>query len=140
MVEGMASLFTRIIAGELPAQMVFADPLWVGLLDISPASPGHVLLIPRAEAQHLAELPDATLAALGGYLARATSAVKRATGCPGVNVLVNDGAVAGQAVPHAHLHVIPRFAQDGLLTHPRGTPYGPGEAQRWGDALRTAWA
>jgi histidine triad (HIT) family protein len=135
----MPSLFSRIIAGDIPAELVFSEPLWVALLDITPTSPGHVLLVPRAERQHLDELPEAVLATLGGYLARVTTAVKAATGCPAVNVLVNDGAAAGQAIPHAHLHIIPRFPKDGLLTHPHGTPYADGELHRWGEALRKAW-
>lgn len=136
----MPSIFTRIIAGEIPGQFVCKDPLWVALLDISPANPGHLLLVPRHEGQHLAELPAATLAALGGYLVRAIAAVKVATGCPAVNVVVNDGAAAGQAVPHAHVHIIPRFPGDGKLVHPKGGAYGDGELERWAESLRKAWA
>jgi histidine triad (HIT) family protein len=135
----MPSLFTRIIAGEIPGQFVFTDPVWVALLDIAPANPGHVLLIPRAEGQFLGDLPPAVLATLGGRLARLIAAVKRATGCPAVNVIVNDGPAAGQAVPHAHIHVIPRFPGDGKLAHPHGTRYTEGEMERWAVELRKAW-
>ena len=135
----MPSIFTRIIAGEIPGRFVFKDDLWVALLDISPANPGHVLLIPRHEGQYLADLPAAALATLGDRLARLTTTVKAATGCPAVNVVVNDGPAANQAVPHAHLHVIPRFPGDGKLAHPKGTPYGEGELERWAEALKRAW-
>jgi histidine triad (HIT) family protein len=128
----MPSLFTRIIAGEIPGQFVFTDTLWVALLDIAPANPGHVLLVPRAEGQHLGDLPPATLAAMGERLTRLIAAVKRATGCPAVNVIVNDGPAAGQAVPHAHIG-------DGKLTHPHGTKYAEGEMERWAAELRKAW-
>ena len=122
----MASLFTKLIAGEIPAEFVFQDERFVAFLDISPANPGHCLLVPRQEAQYLGQLDAATLAALGPALTRLIAAVKGATGCPAVNVLVNDGPEANQAVPHAHLHVIPRFAGDGKVTHPKGTPYAEG--------------
>ncbi len=135
----MPSIFTRIINGEIPGRFVFRDELWVALLDVSPASPGHVLLIPRHEGQYVADLPAAALATLGDRLARLTTAVKSATGCPAVNVLLNDGPAANQAVPHAHWHVIPRFPGDGRLVHPKGTPYGEGELERWADALARAW-
>lgn len=135
----MPSLFTRIIAGEIPGQFVFTDELWVALLDISPANPGHVLLVPRAEGQFLGDLPSATLAAMGERLTRLIAVVKRVTGCPAVNVIVNDGPAAGQAVPHAHIHVIPRFPGDGKLTHPHGTKYPAGEMERWAAELRKAW-
>ncbi len=135
----MPSLFSRLIAGDLPGEFVFKDRLWVALLDISPANPGHCLLVPTTEAQFLAQLPTETLAALGPALVRLIAAVKGATGCPAVNVLVNDGPEANQAVPHAHVHVIPRHTADGKLHHPKGTPYqGDGlkaMAQRLRDAV-----
>ena len=95
----MPTIFTRIIAGEIPGQFVFKDALWAAMLDIAPAAPGHVLLVPCAEAKHLAELPAPTLAALGDRLARLTAAVKRATGAPAVNVLVNDRSSCQAAGP-----------------------------------------
>ena len=135
----MPSIFTRIIAGDIPGEFIFRDDLWVAILDISPAAPGHALLIPRAEHQYLAQLPTETLATLGDRLARLTATVKAVTGCPAVNVIVNDGPEAGQAVPHAHLHVIPRVANDGRLVHPKGSAYAAGELAAIAAKLRTAW-
>ena len=109
----MPSIFTRILQGGIPGEFVFRSERWFAILDIHPANPGHTLLIPVAEAQYLADLPGATQAELGLHLCRLTAAVKRATGCPAVNVVVNDGPLAGQEVPHAHLHVIPRWENDG---------------------------
>jgi histidine triad (HIT) family protein len=135
----MPSIFSRIIAGEIPGEFVFQDELWVAILDIAPAAPGHALLIPRADTQYLADLPAATLASMGDRVARLTKAVKAATGCPAVNVLVNDGPQAGQAVPHAHLHVIPRYADDKLVAHPKGKPYAAGELAAMAARLRAGW-
>ncbi|HYE05397.1 MAG TPA: HIT family protein [Planctomycetota bacterium] len=136
----MPSLFTKLIAGQVPAEFVFQEPLFVAFLDISPANPGHVLLVPRAERQYLGDLPADTLAALGPSLVRLIACVKKATGAPAVNVLVNDGPEANQAVPHAHIHVIPRHAGDHRLTHPHGTAYRDGEMARMAAKLRAAWA
>lgn len=135
----MPSVFARILAGQIPGQFVFRDELWAAVLDIRPVSPGHVLLIPLHEAQHLADLPAPTLAALGDRLARLTTAVKAASGAPAVNVVVNDGPAAGQEVPHAHLHVFPRFPDDGKRLSWPATPYADGELARWADRLRTAF-
>lgn len=132
----MPTLFTRLIAGEIPAEFVFQDEYFVAFLDISPANPGHCLLVPRHEAQHLAELPAAVLAALGLALTRLITAVKGATGCPAVNVLVNDGPEANQAVPHVHVHVIPRWPGDGKLVHPKGTSYAEGGLAAMAATLR----
>lgn len=134
----MPSLFSRIIAGAIPAQFVFQDSHFVAFLDIAPASPGHCLLVPRHEAQHLADLPADTAAALGPALQRLIRAVKTATGCPAVNVLVNDGPAANQAVPHAHIHVIPRWPGDGVLVHPPGKPPGDGALAAMATTLRAA--
>jgi histidine triad (HIT) family protein len=139
MVCAMPSIFSKIIAGEIPGEFVFRDDLWVALLDINPVHPGHALLVPRAESTYLAGLPPATLAVLGDRLARLTAAVKRVTGCPAVNVVLNDGPEAGQAVPHAHLHVLPRFGGDGKLAFPKGAPYAPGGMAAMGAKLRAAW-
>ena len=136
--RAMPSLFTRIIAGEVPAQQVFADARFVAIMDIGPANPGHCLLIPRHEAQYLAQLPAETLAALGASLTRLITAVKGATGCPAVNVLVNDGPEANQAITHAHIHVIPRWPGDAKLVHPKGTPYQGDEMATLATRLRAA--
>jgi histidine triad (HIT) family protein len=135
----MASIFTRIIRGDIPGRFVFRDDLWVAILDIAPANPGHVLLIPCEEQQYLSGLSPATLSALGERMARLIATVKQATGAPAVNVLVNDGPEANQAVPHAHIHIIPRFAQDKKLIHPHGTPYGEGEIELMAVNLEKAW-
>ena len=134
----MPSLFTRIIAGDIPSQQVFADPCFVAIMDIGPANPGHCLLIPRDEAQYLAQLPAPVLAAFGPALTRLIGTVKTATGCPAVNVLVNDGPEANQAVPHAHVHVIPRWPGDGRLVHPKGTAYQGDEMAALAQRLRAA--
>jgi histidine triad (HIT) family protein len=133
------SIFSRILAGQIPGQFVFRDELWAAVLDIRPVSPGHALLIPLHEAQFLADLPAPTLAALGDRLARLTMAVKSASGAPAVNVVVNDGPAAGQEVPHAHLHVFPRFPDDGKRLSWPATPYADGELARWAERLRTAF-
>ena len=135
----MPSIFTRILAGEIPGQFVFRDALWAALLDIRPVAHGHALLVPLHEGAHLTDLPPATLAALGDRLVRLTAAVKIASGAPAVNVVVNDGPAAGQEVPHAHLHVFPRFPGDGKRLSWPATPYGDGELAAWAERLRTAW-
>lgn len=110
----MATIFTRIIAGQIPGNFIFRGEHWCSLLDIRPSSAGHALLIPVVEGGHLAELPSATLADMGEHLARLTTTIKQVTGCPAVNVLLNDGPVAGQEVPHVHWHVVPRWPNDQL--------------------------
>ena len=104
------SIFTRIIAGEIPCHRVYEDEHVIAFLDIGPLSRGHVLVVPKEERERLHELSEESAAALGGALRRVAAAVVRATGCADYNVLQNNGAAAHQAVMHVHFHVIPRHA------------------------------
>ncbi len=78
-------------------------------LDIGPLSTGHALLVPRQEAEQVHDLTDESAAALGAALPRLARALMKATGAPAYNVLVNNGPLAHQEVPHVHFHIIPRY-------------------------------
>jgi histidine triad (HIT) family protein len=107
--------FCAIIAGRLPSSELHADDLVLAFLDIRPVTTGHLLVVPRAHAVSLAELPEGTGAAMFVAAQRLAKAL-RASGlpCDGINFFLADGAVAGQEAWHVHLHVLPRFADDGF--------------------------
>lgn len=104
----MATIFTRIIQGEIPCFKVYEDDLVFAFLDIGPLSEGHTLVIPKEEAATLGELSDESAAAIGRVLPRLCRAVAQATGMKHCNVLQNNGAPAHQAVFHVHFHIIPK--------------------------------
>lgn len=106
----MPTIFTRIISGEIPCHRIHEDEHVFAFLDIAPLSRGHALVVPREERAMLHELSDASAAALGRALPRVARAVMAATGARHYNILQNNGALAHQAVPHVHFHIIPRFA------------------------------
>lgn len=106
----MPTLFSRIIAGEIPSHKVYEDPHVFAFLDISPLSRGHTLLIPKQEAATLDALSDESAAALGRALPRLCRAILQATGATAYNILQNNGAAAHQAVMHVHFHIIPKYA------------------------------
>ncbi len=108
-------IFCKILAGELPASIVYQDDICTAFMDIQPVNPGHVLVIPKVHATNLSELNPET----GGHLFRVgqqVAAALYASGvpCEGVNFFLADGAPAGQEVFHVHLHVFPRFEGDGF--------------------------
>ncbi len=105
----MASVFTRIIQGDIPCHRVHEDAHTIAFLDVGPLSRGHVLVVPKQEVEFLHELDDAHAAALGSALPRVARAMLEATGATAYNVLQNNGALAHQAVPHVHVHLIPRY-------------------------------
>lgn len=107
-------LFCAIVAGRSPARIVYTDEHIVGFLDIRPVTAGHTLLVPRAHATGLADLPPATAGTLFQAGQRVAAASRTALGADGVNLALNDGRAASQTVFHAHLHVIPRHDGDKL--------------------------
>lgn len=131
----MSCVFCRIAAGELPADVVYEDDRVIAFLDIHPLNPGHTLVIPKVHLERLSDLPDELSGALLSAARKVAQAALTALGAAGVNLVVNDGRAAGQAIPHLHLHVVPRFPGDGggslhsLLPGKRGLDL-PGIAER----------
>ena len=110
-----ACIFCRIVRHELPASVVADRGDTLAFLDIQPINAGHTLVIPKAHAATLVDLP----AGAGGGIfetAREIAAALRSSGlpCEGVNFHLADGRVAGQEIFHVHLHVYPRYAGDGV--------------------------
>jgi histidine triad (HIT) family protein len=106
------TIFSRIVKGEIPSAKVLETDRALAFLDISPVNHGHVLLIPKEAYSSIDDLPDDLAAHLGSLLPRLSRAVRKATGADGINVIVNNGEVAGQTIFHVHFHIIPRFHGD----------------------------
>ncbi|OUC99284.1 HIT family protein [Streptosporangium minutum] len=108
--------FCEIIAGRAEASVVYDDDTVVAILDLNPATVGHVLVIPRVHVAGLADADDAVGAAIW-RTARRVSVALRASGlrCDGVRLSLADGEAAGQDVFHLHLHVVPRYPGDGVV-------------------------
>jgi len=107
-------IFCKIVAGELPATIVDEDERTISFMDISPATRGHALVIPREHSADLltVEREDLTAVTLGAR--RLAGRMKERLGADGVNLLNSCGAVAFQTVFHFHVHVIPRYEGDSL--------------------------
>jgi histidine triad (HIT) family protein len=110
----MATIFDKILDGEIPCHKVYEDAHVLAFLDINPLSDGHTLVIPKERKAYLHELSDESAAAIGKVLPRLARAVMHATGAEAYNVLQNNGAAAHQAVFHVHFHIIPQHRGAGL--------------------------
>ncbi len=108
------TIFSKIIAGDIPCHRVYEDAHVIAFLDISPVSRGHLLVVPKEAKAQLHELSDESAAAIGRVLPRLARAVLAATGATAYNILQNNGALAHQAVMHVHFHIIPRIGSAGL--------------------------
>jgi histidine triad (HIT) family protein len=123
----MATVFEKIILGEIPCHKVYENEHVLAFLDVAPLSKGHTLLIPKQIASSLHELSEESSAALGVALVKVAKAVVKATGANAYNILQNNGKIAHQAVFHVHFHIIPSYeANDGLALdwNPRELQYG----------------
>ncbi len=108
-------IFCKILNGDIPSRKVYEDEEFAVIMDASPATKGHCLIIPKDHYANIFEMPE-ELAAKALPIAKEVAIhLKDALGCDGLNLVQNNGEVAGQTVNHFHLHLIPRY-HDGVVT------------------------
>lgn len=129
-------LFCKIIAKEIPAQIVAEDERTVAFMDINPATRGHALVVPRQHAKNLLEIEPDDLAATVLAAQRLAHRVTERLGADGVNLLNSCGLVAWQTVFHFHVHVIPRYSGDPLRLPWTPAPGDPDEIAAAATELR----
>ncbi len=120
-------VFCRILKGEIPCTKVYEDDLVLAFLDIAPYNPGHTVIIPKDHQVSSTVLGEEYLAAIMKVAPKIGAALMRATGGEGSNLVLNNGRVAGQVVPHVHMHVIPRFADDKVVMSGSSISYSGAE-------------
>lgn len=106
-------IFCKIANGEIPSRTVYEDEDFRAILDLGPATPGHTLILPKDHAGDLYELPEETAGKVLPVAKKVAALLKERLGCQGLNLVQNNGELAGQTVMHFHLHVIPRYEEDG---------------------------
>lgn len=105
-------IFCKIAGGEIPSATLYEDADFRVIMDISPASKGHALILPKEHYANLYELPDELAAKVLVLAKNMITKLKDIVGCDGYNVLQNNGEAAGQTVFHFHMHLIPRYEND----------------------------
>ena len=111
----MASVFTRIINGEIPCYRIAEDDRYIAFLDVRPLKAGHTLVVPKQEVDYIFDLDEDTLAGMMLFAQKIARAMKKVIDCNRIGV-----AVLGLEVPHAHIHLIPISREgDMLFTNPR---------------------
>ncbi len=129
-------IFCKIVAGELPAQIVDETERTVAFMDINPGTRGHLLVVPRQHARDLLEIDSEDLAATMYTAQRMARRVVERLDADGVNLLNSCGEPAWQTVFHFHVHVIPRYEDDPLRLPWIPAPGDPGEIEAAAQALR----
>lgn len=105
----MASIFSRIIAGEIPSYKCAENDKFYAFLDINPLVKGHTLVVPKKEIDYIFDMPDADLAEFTIFAKRVARAIEKAFPCKKVGM-----AVLGLEVPHAHIHLVPMYSEGDL--------------------------
>ncbi len=115
--EEQQCVFCHIASGKIPAKKVYEDDKVAAVLDINPATPGHILLVPKNHVAIMPQMSDDLVAHIGMIAKQLSHAVIRALKVEGTTVFVANGVAAGQRAPHFLLHVIPRFPDDNVGLH-----------------------
>lgn len=108
---GQECPFCSIVAGKIPAKVVFENKDVLAILDINPANKGHTLVMPKQHFEFIQDIPNEILSSLMVVIKEVAKAIE----AEGLNIVENNGKVAGQLVPHVHFHVTPRFKDDGVI-------------------------
>ena len=109
-------IFCKIVGGEIPCAEVYSNDNVLAFLDIAPIVQGHTLVIPKEHYSTLWDLPQGLAGEMQRVMQEVGVAIFHVTGATGLNVVMNNYTAAGQVVPHAHWHLIPRREGDGLLS------------------------
>jgi len=123
-------IFCAIVKGEAPASLTHEDDSVIAFMDIQPITHGHMLVMPREHAVLMQDVNETAAMRAFRVARRLASLARHTLGASGANLLVMDGEVAFQDVPHFHIHVIPRYPGDGFgLTFPKSYEQPPSRAE-----------
>lgn len=126
----MASIFSRIIAGEIPSYKVAEDDNYYAFLDINPLTEGHTLVVPKQEVDYIFDLDDRTLAEMMIFAKRVATKIKQKIACKRVAIVV-----LGLEVAHAHIHLIPIQSENDVDFHREKLHFTPDEFRKIADKL-----
>lgn len=116
-------IFCKVVSGEVPSYKLYENDEILAFLNIFPVNSGHALVIPKDHIENIYGLPDETLCRVAIGVKKVAIALKHALDADGINLEMNNEPAAGQEIDHAHIHVIPRFKDDGL----KHWPFKPAE-------------
>lgn len=129
-------IFCKIISGEIPSATIYENSKFKVIMDIAPANKGHVLILPKEHFDNIYDIDTATAGQLFELAALVARTLKSVLDCEGMNILQNNGTVAGQTVFHFHMHIIPRYEGDTVNMGWKELSYGDGEMEQLREAIR----
>jgi len=128
--------FLKIINGEIPSVKLYEDSKCIVILDINPVAKGHCLIIPKQVFATVGECPIELLSHLFDVVKLVDAKQRKVLACDATNIFINNGKAAGQEIPHLHIHVVPRYENDGKKIAAKHDEYVKGEMLILGQALK----
>ena len=128
-------IFCKIVAGEVPATKIYEDSEVLAFMNLHPTNKGQVLVIPKDHIENIYGFSEEMAARMMLIVKKMAIAVKNGVDADGVNLIMNNEEAAGQQIFHAHMHIIPRFNDDGLKSWP-ASDYNEGEIEEWGEKVK----
>ena len=129
-------IFCRIISGEIPSTTIYENSKFKVIMDIAPANKGHVLILPKEHYDNIYDIDTATAGELFELAVMTARALTSVLDSDGMNILQNNGTVAGQTVFHFHMHIIPRYEGDTVNIGWKELSYEDGEMEQLREAIR----
>lgn len=129
-------IFCKIANGEIPSATIYENSDFRVFLDIAPANQGHALIVPKEHFQDIFDIDAVTAGKLFSLATEVARAMKSVLNCDGMNIVQNNGSVAGQTVFHFHLHLIPRYEGDSVQVGWKPGESSPNELQELAKEIR----
>ena len=136
MTEAVDCIFCKIVRNEIPSSRILESDKFIAFLDVHPVNKGHTLVVSKEHLETLLDIPENTLKDMMAAAKKIAKSMRKVLKADGVNIGMNNFAAAGQEVMHAHIHVIPRFENDGLHHWPSKN-YEEGEMDKVREMLAT---
>ena len=130
------TIFDKILRKEVSADIVYEDEHTLAFLDIHPNHPGHTLVIPKEFSKNILDISEESLAHLMVTVQKVAIALMKAVQAEGINIIMNNEPAAEQIVFRTHVHVIPRYKNDGFTLFPQTQEYAPGESEEVAQKVR----
>lgn len=109
----MVCFFCKIINKEIPAEIIYEDESVIAILDIHPRAPGHAIVLPKVHAENILDLPNENIKGVFMAVKKVTELLNKSLMPDGFTIGINHGKVSGQTIDHLHIHIIPRWFNDG---------------------------
>lgn len=134
----MDDIFLKIINREIPAAIIYEDDVVISFLDIKPNNKGHALVVPKVKSRNIFDIEPDTFAHMAKIGQKVAKALRASLGADGINITMNNESAAHQEVFHTHIHVIPRYTDDGVFVSPRTLTYEEGESKELAEKIKKA--